>query len=123
VEFHANVTHQSSLMPRIYTKVLPVRTVIDVVDRQPQWSDAEQSPVITIRAKVTFESTLTEHKEALWLEGVIQVNPDRSIEILELEPQYGTIIGPRVKSILDIYRDVLKKAFADTNLNILGVSP
>lgn len=110
-------------MPRIFTKVLPVRTVVDVVDRQPQWSEAKDSPTITIRAKVTFESVMTEHKEALWLEGEIQVLPDRSTEIMWLAPQYGSIIGTRVKTILDIYRDALRKAFKDTNLNILGVAP
>jgi hypothetical protein len=110
-------------MPRIFTKVLPVRTVVDVVDRQPQWSVAEDSPTITIRAKVSFESALTEHKEALWLEGEIQVLPDRSTEIMWLAPQYGTIIGTRVKAVLDIYKDALRKAFKDTNLNILGVAP
>ena len=110
-------------MPRIFTKVLPVRTVVDVVERQPRWSDAEDSPLISIRAKVTFESVMTEHKEALWLEGDVQVNPDRSVEIVWLAPQYGSIIGTKVASILDIYKDALRKAFKDTNLNILGVAP
>lgn len=110
-------------MPRIFTKVLPVRTVVDVVARQPQWSEAGESPLISIRAKVTFETVMTEHKEALWLEGDVQVNPDRSVEIVWLAPQYGSIIGTRVSTILDIYKDALLKAFKDTNLNILGVAP
>jgi mRNA-degrading endonuclease toxin of MazEF toxin-antitoxin module len=110
-------------MPRIYTKVLPVRTVIDVVERTPRWSDAANAPTISFRAKVTFETTFTENKEALWLEGEAQVWPDRTVDILALKPQYGTVIGARVDAVLDIYRDALRKAFADTNLNILGVAP
>ena len=110
-------------MPRIYTKVLPVRTVIDVVERTPRWSEAADAPTISFRAKVTFETNFTEDKEALWLEGSVQVWPNREVDILALKPQYGTIIGPRVNTVLDIYQDALRKAFADTNLNILGVAP
>lgn len=110
-------------MPRIYTKVLPVRTVIDVVDRQPQWSEASTLPLIRIRVKVTFESVMTEQKKPLWLEGEVQVFPDRSTEIVSLEPQYGDVIGTKVEPILDVYKDALRKAFKDTNLNILGVAP
>ena len=86
-------------MPRIFTKVLPVRTVVDVVDRQPQWSEAALFPLITIRVKVTFESTMTEHKKPLYLEGKVQVYPDRSTEIVSLEPQYGAVIGTKVEPI------------------------
>ena len=109
-------------MPRIYTKVIPVRTVVDVVERTPRWSDAADSPTISFRAKVTFETNFTEDKEALWLEGEVQVWPDREVDILALKPQYGTIIGSRVSTDLDIYEDTLRKAFADTNLNILGIA-
>ncbi|MBQ73363.1 MAG: hypothetical protein CMJ67_10710 [Planctomycetaceae bacterium] len=110
-------------MPRIYTKVIPVRTVVDVVKRDPQWSNAEDAPTISIKVKVTFETIFSEHKEALWLEGEVQVWPDREVDILALKPQYGTVIGPRVATVLDIYEDALRQAFKDTNLNILGVAP
>lgn len=110
-------------MPRIYTKILPVRTVVDVVERTPRWSEAADSPTVSFKARVTFETNFTEDKEALWLEGAVQVWPNRDVDILALKPQYGTIVGPRVSTVLDIYEDALRKAFVDTNLNILGVAP
>ncbi len=72
---------------------------------------------------ISTVGTLSEQKKPMWLEGEVQVFPDRSTEIVSLEPQYGDIIGTKVEPILDIYRDALRKAFKDTNLNILGVAP
>ena len=92
-------------------------------ERRPRRSEAEDSPVVYIRARMTFEMALAVRREPLWVEAELQVSPDRSVELLWLTPQYGVIHGSKVKEVLDLYKDAIVQAAEDTNLAILGVVP
>jgi hypothetical protein len=107
---------------RLFTKVYPVRVVVDVIDHQPHWSLARNSPEITLRVKVTYIYTgVAARGEPLWLKGIVKVNPDRTFNILSLSPEYGSVQGLRAQPILNVYKDTLTKVLQDTDLALLGV--
>ena len=106
---------------RIFARILPIRTVVDIVDRQPQTSRAEDEPLISFRAKVRFSLPITDAAEPLWVEGQVQVNANRTTDMLWIAPKYGSIQGTMVNAILDVYRDAILQAAEDTDLAILGV--
>jgi len=108
-------------MTRIYTRVVPIRVLINVADRNPARSVASEEPLVYFRAKVSFDTLREDAPEPLWIEGEAQVFSDRSVELVWVAPQYGSIQGSRVNAILDVYRDSLIRAFRETDLALLGV--
>ena len=106
---------------RIFARTLPIRTVVDFIDRSPQTSRAADEPLISFRAKVRFSLPVTEKAEPLWVEGQVQVNADRTLEMLWIAPQYGSVQGTMVNAILNVYRDAILQAAESTDLAILGV--
>lgn len=108
---------------RIFARTLPIRTVVNVIDRTPQTSRAADEPLISFRAKIRFALPVTEKTEPLWVEGQVQINADRTAEMLWIAPQYGAIQGTMVNAILNVYRDAILQAAEATDLAILGVDP
>ena len=106
---------------RIFARILPIRTVVDIVDRQPHTSRAADEPLISFRAKVRFSLPITEEAEPLWVEGQVQVNANGTADMLWIAPKYGSIQGTMVNSILDVYQDAILQAAEATDLAILGV--
>jgi hypothetical protein len=107
---------------RIFARTLPIRTVVNVIDRTPHTSRAADEPLISFRARIRFSLPITERAEPLWVEGQVQINADRTAEMLWIAPQYGSIQGTMINSILDVYRDALLQAAEATDLAILGVT-
>lgn len=110
-------------MTRIYTRQIPIRVRIDVVDRSPARSSASEEPLVYFRAKVSFDVLRDGAPEPLWIEGEAQVFSDRSVELVWVAPQFGSIQGSRVNAVLDVYRDSLIRALRETDLALLGVVP
>jgi hypothetical protein len=106
---------------RIFARTLPIRAVVDIIERDPQVSVVEDEPLVYFRAKVKFVLSSTEKATPLWVEGQVQVNADHTLEMMWLAPQYGSIQGTMVNAILDPYRDVILQAAEHTDLAILGV--
>lgn len=106
---------------RIFARTLPVRTVVNVIDRTPHTSRSADEPLISFRAKIRLALPITEKTEPLWVEGQVQIKADRTMEMLWIAPQYGSIQGTMVNAILNVYRDAILQAADDTNLAILGV--
>lgn len=108
---------------RVYARIVPTRVIVNVIDREPARSRAADSPLISFRAKMRFSLPATEKTEPLWVEGQVQVNADRTLEMLWIAPQYGSVQGTMVNAILNVYRDAVLQAAEDSDLAILGVEP
>jgi len=109
-------------MTRIYNRVVPIRVRINVVGRVPSRSLASEEPLVYFRAKVSFDTLRESAPEPLWVEGEVQVFSDRSVELVWVAPQYGSIQGSRINAILDVYRESLIRAIRETDLALLGVT-
>jgi hypothetical protein len=107
---------------RLFTQVFPVRVVVDMLDHQPPRTLAKDSPEIAIRVKMSYIFTgLPARGEPLWLTGIVKVNPDRTVKIVTLIPEYGSIQGLRAQPVLNVFKDALIKVIQQTDLAIIGV--
>jgi len=109
-------------MAKRFNQVEPFRVGIDIKERSPKISSVEDSPIVYIRLAMDLRPvTVIKHAHVLYMEAEVQVHPDRSFDLLWLEPQYEILPGSSKKGVLAVYYDVLEKAIEESNLSLLGV--
>jgi len=106
---------------RAYTKTVPVRVEVDVSHVRPQNPVVEDSPLVSLRARISLAVDATAFRQPLWVDAEIQLSPNHPPKLVWMDPIYGNITGFQSKQALVPFKDALMSAIKDTRLKILGV--
>ena len=109
-------------MARHSNSVFPLRVEINVTKNLPRQSRAAESPVVYLLFRLDLHlGGRANSRRDLYLEAEVHVNPDKSVEVLWVEPQYEILRGTQTPLILGIYEDVLRRVL-EKDLSLIGVS-
>lgn len=106
---------------RAYTKTVPVRVEVDVSHVRPQNPVVEDSPLVSLRARISLSVDVAGFQQPLWVNAEIQLSPNQPPKLVWMDPIYGNITGFQSKQALVPFRDALMMAVNGTRLKILGV--
>ncbi len=106
---------------QVYIKTIPVRVEVDVSHVHPQKPLLEDSPLVSLRARISLGVRSTAARQHLWVDAEVQLSPDGSAKVIWMDPVYGNITGFQSKQALTPFKDALLRAIQDSRLKILGV--
>ena len=108
-------------MARHVNKVFPLRAEINVMKTSPRSSRAVDAPLVYVLVRMDLHLGGRANKlRDLYLEAEIQVNPDKTIEVVWMEPQYEIVRGQQTPTLLGLYEVILETSVAG-DLSLIGV--
>ena len=106
---------------KVYIKTVPVRVEIDISHVNPPHPSLEESPLVSLRARISLGMRTSVSHQPLWVDAKVQLSPDGAAKIVWMDPVYGNITGFQSKQALNPFKDALLRALQDSRLKILGV--
>jgi len=108
-------------MARHVNKVFPLRAEINVMKTHPRTSRVAEAPLVYVLFRMDLHLGGRANKlRDLYLEAEVQVEEDKSIKVLWIEPQYEIVRGQQTPAILGIYEEVLARTIT-ADLSLIGV--
>jgi hypothetical protein len=108
-------------MARHVNKVFPLRAEINVMKTVPRSSRVADAPLVYVLVRMDLHLGGRANKlRDLYLEAEIQVNPDKTVEVVWIEPQYEIVRGQQTPTLLGLYETILETSVAG-DLSLIGV--